>query len=319
MREGCLKPERVLVIRWSALGDVVMALPVAATLKASGAEAVGWMIDSRFVELVDRQPKIDRYFPFDRSRFRKKWVLPWRWREQFLAYARTRQLNAAIAFDLQGHSKTALALKLSGAKRRVILNPKDKLARTFATDVFFSRPEQHLVDAYLDTIEYHGFASRTIQFDLSKEDQIETPREYATFHLGSTHPKKQWPIDRFIEVARHVELPIVLVGGQSEAASRDAFLSSVSSVTDAVGKVSIRGLAAILSRSRVHISGDTGTAHVAAAFGAPCVTVFGHMPAKVYHPYNQPEACIEAEGGIRDISVEMVVNKLHERMQERFS
>lgn len=309
--------ERALVIRWSAIGDIVMALPVAASIRASGEHQVAWMADKRFVELVDGHPFVAKSFSFDRAKYRKSWILPWLWREQLLAYAATREFSPTVAIDLQGHAKTGLTLKFSRAKVRVALDPKDTLAAKYATHIVRTTTIPHAIDKNLEALRPCGFSARSIRFELQRKQEFNPTGDFVTLHLGTNHPSKQWSIENFAKVAQSLDLPILLVGGLSETDMRDKFFSLGAKATDLIGKLSLRGLSDLLARSSLHVSCDTGSAHIAAAFGSPCVTIFGHMPPEQFHPFNQPNAVVSAEGIIGNVSVEMVLNKIEERLGER--
>ncbi len=299
------------------MGDVVMALPAAASVKASGGHSTAWMIDSRFSELVSDHPAINSVFQFNRSRYKRSWMAPWLWRRQILAYRSVRAFAPTIALDLQGHSKTAIALKFSGAPIRVVLDPKDLLAKKMANRIICSHSGTHAVVRNLDAVQELGFASRVIAFDVPFEKQIEPPPHFISIHLGGTHSKKIWPVENFCAVAQKLKLPVVLVGGSNELHAAQRFEASASAAMNCVGKLSLRGLAYVLSKSSLHISGDTGTAHIAASFGVKCVTLFGHMPACEYHVWGQPEAVIESDGDVRSIRPEKVLKKIEERLGEQ--
>lgn len=302
--------ERTLIIRWSAIGDIVMSMPVAASLLHSGRHEIAWMCDQRFIELVDGHPFVSRAFSFDRSRFRNTWMLPWKWREQLLAYRATRAFQPTTAIDLQGHTKTSLALKFSGAKKRIMLNPKDGLAARFATEVVRTETELHSIEKALSVLDACAVRERIYRFELLKSAEVQLETPYITIHLGTNHPLKQWKISRFAEVAKQLPHAIVLVGGANEADFRTEYFRLGAKGADLVGKLSLRGLTDVLSKSSLHLSCDTGSAHIAAACGVRCVTVFGHMSPVQFHPYNQPEAVVYANGDIDKVRVEDVLKKV---------
>ncbi len=316
-------PERVLLVRLSAIGDVVMALPAAASVKASNPGAqVAWVIDHRLRELVIGHPCVDRVYALFTDRKARR--NPARWRVMVRQHRRIAEFSADVGVDLHGHTKSALPLYFSRAKRKLTLEPKDALSRALGGRAVRVPETMHRVDAYLEAIREAGFPFRRYSFDLPINDAIRGSIQrwlgdggWITIHLGGTHPNKLWPIERFITVGKElVERGerVLIVGGASEQSMAQRFQQQVEA-TSTVGETGLLELAEVIRRARLHLSGDTGSAHIAAAVGTRCVTVFGHMPAAVYHPFGQPDAVVQAGRSAADVSVEMVLQKIEERLK----
>lgn len=316
--------DRVLIVRLSAIGDVVMALPAAASIKASNPSAkVAWVVDHRIRELLIGHRAIDKVYPiFTDRRVRRN---PARWRVMLKQHRELAEFHAEVGIDLHGHAKSSIALRASKAPERYTLDPKDPLSRILGGKLVFSRPNQHRVEAYLDAVQRAGFPYRRYDFDLPLNAAIQAhvrsllgDGNWITLHAGGTHPKKIWPIERFIEIAKWLHGEghrLVLVGGRGEERLVEPLLASVPCET-LVGKVGLLEVAEAIRRAKLHISGDTGTAHLAAAVGTKCVTVFGHMPASVYHPFGQPHAVVQCGSSAADVPVERVMEKVRERLHE---
>jgi heptosyltransferase-1 len=306
--------ERVLIVRFSGIGDIVMALPVAHTVKASQSNSsVAWFVDTRFRDLVRGHSQIDEVFEFDRARFRGKAWLPSAWGSQLRAYFAPRKWKPTVAIDLQGHTKTSLVARFSGARRRFVQDPKDPLSRLSGRAVR-SPQRRHMVERNLDVAAAAGFAERTIRFDVPTESVEVASADYATVHLGGTHARKIWPVERFIAASKELR-EVVVVGAASEKGLAEQFASAVPS-ENLVGKTSLAQLSHVLANSRLHLSGDTGTAHIAASFGVPCVTVFGHMPPEVFHPWGQRDAVVESGGDILSVTADAAIERIAERKAE---
>jgi heptosyltransferase-1 len=314
--------DRVLIVRLSAIGDVVMALPAAASIKASNPSAhIAWVVDSKIRELLIGHRAIDKVYPIfiDRKTRRN----PARWRVLLKQHRQLKDFGAEIGIDLHGHAKSAIALRFSKAQQRYTLDPKDPISRLLGGKLVFSRPNQHRVEAYLDAVQEAGFPYRRYDFDLPINAAVQShvrtalgDGSWVTIHPGGTHPRKMWPIERFVEVARWLSAAgerIVLVGGRGEEPLADKLVQSVP-CEDWIGKTGLLELAEVLRRSKLHVSGDTGTAHIAAAAGTRCVTVFGHMPAAVYHPFGQPDAVVQCGDSAWDVPVDAVIEKIRERL-----
>lgn len=311
--------DRVLVVKFSAMGDIVMALPVAPTIRASDPDSsVAWFVDRRFRELITGHKNIETVFEFDRMRYRGKGANPILWRDQLRSYLAARRFRPTVAIDLQGHAKTALAARFSGARRRFVLDPKDAIAAVAGQNIF-SDERQHMVERNLRAAAIAGYADFQYDFSIPIGQEAQdwaqvrlgsTP--FMTVHLGGTHPKKIWPIENFVKTIELINpIRLVLVGGPAETTLAQQFLMHIRAES-LVGETNLTQLAEVLRRSRLHLSGDTGSAHIAAAVGTPCITIFGHMPSSVYHPWQQPEAVVEGDGTAASVSPEMVYMKYRE-------
>lgn len=308
------------------MGDIVMALPCAAAIKAqSPNDSLAWSVDTRFADLVSHHADIDRVFAFDRRAVRGKGWNPLYWRRILRSYLAPRSFRPDLAIDLQGHAKTTLALVFSGAKRKITFSPKDIVARAMGGQAF-QPARKHQSLQFLDCLASAGYRSDEVVFRLpiseaSAKTAIELfPSEpFITFHLGSTHVKKQWQVEKFATVARRLAESgrrIVVVGGAAEQTLVEQF-AKLCPCVDLVGLTSLPVLAAGLQMSDLHVSGDTGTAHLAAAGGTPCVTVFGHMDPEVYHPFGQRAGVVESGGNINQVEANAVIARSLDALSRR--
>ena len=111
---------RILIVRLSALGDVVTGLHVLSTLRARfGSARLGWLVEDRFAALLEGHPHLDVLHVYERRRLRR----PWGWWRLAPLAARLRRERYDVALDLQGNLKSGFLTRLSGAKRRAGLGP----------------------------------------------------------------------------------------------------------------------------------------------------------------------------------------------------
>lgn len=323
--EGISKPlnHRVLVIRWSSMGDLVMALPTAATVYASEPSArLAWFTEDRYKELLEHHKRVEKVYTFARLRYKGQRWKPWTWKEQLRGYLQLREFKPDIAIDLHGYFKTALALLFSGAKERYVVDPKEVFIERFGTVIRTPR-HLHTVEAFLLAVERVGFSNRCYEFGIPIRAEHEVwvneavgEGNWITLHLGTSRQRKIWDISKYAEITRRLQqmgLKVVLVGGAGERPLAETFLEQAQA-DDLVGRTSLLQTAEIIRRARFHISGDTGTAHIAAALGIPCVTIFGPTPPHRYHPFGQPEAVVASDGDIFQVDVETVWRKCLERL-----
>lgn len=118
---------------------------------------------------------------------------------------------------------------------------------------------------------------------------MDRARPLCAFHLGAFYPVKEWPVERFVAVARRLHerlaAQIVVVGGPAEVELGRRFAGSLDfPVALAVGQTSLVQTAAVISRCDAFLGADSGPAHVAAGVGCGVVVLFGPAPVKKYHP-----------------------------------
>jgi ADP-heptose:LPS heptosyltransferase len=135
----------------------------------------------------------------------------------------------------------------------------------------------------------------------------DSPRKgkYAVLHPFASTPEKQWPAQRFCEVARYLDLwnitPVFLAGPGDDASPFNGHAVVQGLLSDA---------AALLSKAAGFIGNDSGPAHVAAAFGVPSVVLFSTSNPAIWSPWRTESEVIVAPDGMKEVSVSRVIAAL---------
>jgi len=297
------------LIKPSALGDVVHAMPVLSSLRRRWPGAhVCWVINRGLTGLVEGHPDLDEVIPFDRSRAGRgpaglSSVVG------FLRGLRKRRFDLAI--DLQGLFRSGLMTWATGAPVRVGRADSREGAGLFYTHRIESGAT-HAVDRLLDLALAFGADVSRPSFRLPIRDDdrrwaSETlsgiPRPLLVLNPGARWETKRWPPKHFAEVARRAILArgagVVVVGAPEDRPLADAISSRLGeaglSVLDLSGKTSLTGLAAVSAEADAVLSNDTGPLHVAVAAGARVVAVFTCTDPARTGPYG-PEATVVRSG-----------------------
>lgn len=281
---------RFLIVRFSAIGDCVMALPAATAIRERHPDAMlVWAVDRRCATVVDTERLVTELAEFPRDQWKAGRWSARTWRDQIHHYTRLRAYKFDFGIDFQGHSKTALCLRLA-APRQAVSVPN--------TDVFASRLNPrtraplkglHTVERNLAILNELGdfpTPAAAILPDISTERAFVAPQlpdsPFASICTGGGSPDKRYPVEQWASVARTLVaagVPVVWVGAPTDP------VPEVEGTHDLVGKLSWRQTMAVLHASAVHVASDTGTGHLAAALGVPCATVFGPMDPALYRPY----------------------------------
>lgn len=302
---------RVLIVKLSAIGDVVHALPVSAALgDAFPHLEITWIVEESAAPMVQSNPYLKEVIILP-NRMKKRLspaTLP-----LFLALRRDlRSRRFDIALDLQGLSKSALIAWASGAPYRFGYDWLREFAPLLVKRIP-RRPESvHIVDQFLDVARFLGAPVKEVKFPLHileeeeasarallREVGIDMNRPYMVINPsegGGGH--KSWGAERLAALLHYLEksgerLPTVLVGSGADLPIAEAIVSQVSPPPSSlVGRTNLKQLAAILQGAALHLCGDTGSAHIAAAFGTPVVSIFGRTNPARLAPYGQADLAL---------------------------
>jgi ADP-heptose:LPS heptosyltransferase len=272
----------VLIVRFSAIGDCVMSAWAATAIRQRYPNAnLVWAAESRCAPVIDRHKLASLVAEFPRDRWKRARWSPNTWREQMAAFARLRSIRFDVGFDLQGHSKTAVCLRLANPSQRFAARATDALAAKLNPVVPGREEGSHTVDWN------HRVISAYEPFDRPEGPimpPISGPKEgrLATISVSAGQPEKAYPL----ELWRHVANGLLSDGWRVEflGGSNDPHIQ-LEGALDSVGMLPLGETMKRVAQSGVHLAADTGTGHMAAAYGVPVVSVFGPMDPREFRPY----------------------------------
>ncbi len=301
-----IQPKRILIIKPSALGDIVHALPVASMLRGRFPHAeISWIVNDTYRRLLENHPDLDEVIPLERRLIARNPVAGWRSITKFINGIRKRRFDLVI--DLQGLLRTGLIAGASGARWKVGLRTAREGSRWFYNVVL---PDDawniHAVDRYWMVARVLGAGEEAKEFRLPSLDRERNrwlaklaglPRPWVMMNLGTRWETKRWPVEHFATVGQHIVLTsggsIVLVGSPDEGKLAQEFLLHWSNqVVSTVGMTTLRELAAVLSLADLVVSNDSGPLHLAAAMGKPVLAPFTCTSPVRTGPYGQPEGAV---------------------------
>jgi heptosyltransferase-1 len=333
----------ILIIKPSALGDIVLALPALHALRAHFKESdISWLVRPEFAPLLCDHPELNDVILFDRKNLHTPKQLA-----ALIQELRSRHFD--LVFDFQGLFRSAFFARVSGSPLRYGLANARECAPWFYTHrVKPDTDNLHLVDLYLKITQQAGAEKAPAQFvlpdtDADKravlgllEEKAVDPARYAVFIPGSAHDTKCWPHERFAQLAERLHhdygLPVVAIGTESEAPAIDLIVQAATTpVINLAGQTPLKTLCALLRHARLVVSNDTGPGHMASALGVPLVMLFSWSnPARIY-PYGRPE-CMAAidpfsrnpnviksknpKHNVTHITVDMVWKKVQQQMAD---
>lgn len=293
--------KNILIVKLSAIGDVIHALPVAPILKQRfPAARITWVVEKPAYDLLTNNPYIDEIILFDKPKFKSLGGILANGRE-LAKPLRARQFD--LALDLQGLFKSAAIVWLSGAPKRLGYCNMRELSHWVSTPVIGPHCQGHVVDRYLDVVRALGCeVIQSVQFPLFITEQEAQAAEaiaaqaglrqgtrYAVLAPGTNWATKCWPTRHFAALADKLYqdniIPVLIGGkGDSRLAEEIAAVAEIPPV-DLTGKTSLKQLAHIIRKASCFVGGDTGPMHLAAAIGTPVVALFGPTDPARNGPY----------------------------------
>ncbi|MDD4457670.1 MAG: lipopolysaccharide heptosyltransferase I [Syntrophotalea acetylenica] len=288
---------RVLIVKISALGDVVHALPVLTHIKSAYPEtSIDWLVEEAFAPLLDGHPALRRIHRLGLKRWRRQGPgAVWAGVMDTLKELRSERYD--LVLDLQGNCKSGLFTLLCGAPRRYGFSSSGvrEWPNLLATNhkVQLTAADHHVSDRSL-ALARAAFplgTGRSLAGPMSVSPAARTAVEKQLCALGlngqslvglqygTTWQTKLWPLDSWqglaLRMCREDQLRPVLIWGNDE---EHRAAEAISRATDGRALVWPRGslqeLAALLERADLVVGGDTGPIHIAAALETPTVSIF---------------------------------------------
>ena len=309
---------RILIIRLSAIGDCVMASPLAQTLRAHFPDAyIAWAVRDKSRAVVEGNPFVDE-------------IILWHGGMSGLIAAaksvRARRFD--VVLETQGLLKSTLLMALSGAPERLVSPRFGRLARLFSTRVIehppgrIYPPERYLYWAKALGAPIPDRARLTVP---QSAHDVELAAQFLAAHNishselliginpGCSAPARKWSVENFAAAAKLLltdfpDARFILLGGpqdRDDTARLHAALPA-KNVVDAAGALPLRASAALIARLSVMLTNDTGPMHLAVAMQTPVVAICGPVKAANRLPLHYPETnhvgLESASGRVEDVT-----------------
>ena len=313
-----LSRARILIIRLSAIGDVLHATPVARALRrALPAAHIAWLASPPADELLTACPEIDELLVWDRRPFDRA-VAHGRFLEAFRLLGKARALLVPrrfdIALDVQDLLLTGILARLSGAPRRIGVRERHEGAGFFMTEKAPKMAEPHKVRRYLASLASLGIAHEDTRIALQlpaaltgfaapffAARSIAPDRPIVLVSLCTTWQSKEWPPERFCAAlaALPEDVQIVFLGSGAdrpviEEARKTLEASWRGKAVSVAGETSLLETAALMKEATLLLCPDTGPLHIAAAVGLPTLSLWGPTRPTIYGPLHGRNIFIES-------------------------
>ncbi len=274
--------KKILIIRFSSIGDIVLTTPVIRCLRLQLHAEIHFLTKPAYADIVIANPYVSKV------------ILVNDLFETMVMMLKSEKYDFII--DLHHNLRSGrikLALKCPSASF-----PKLNIEKWLMVNFKINKlPDLHIVDRYLETVKSLGVVNdgKGLDFSIPREKSVDVensvgvlPHQYAVIVIGAAHATKCMTADQIAELSDMLELPVVLLGGKQEISKAEEIISKSrnSNIKSACGRFDIFQSASILQQAACMITHDTGLMHIAAALQKSLVVVWGNtIPEFGMYPY----------------------------------
>ncbi|MFI5114598.1 MAG: glycosyltransferase family 9 protein [Terriglobales bacterium] len=327
---GAPRFDRLLIVRLSAMGDIIHTLPAAAALRRAFPHAtLGWLVEERWAELLctlryprsgrrsAQRPLVDRVHSVHTAEWRHAPFSFNTWQQMAAGLSELRGIHYDAAIDFQGAIRSALLARWSGA--HVVYGgaqPRENAASMFYTrKVLLNTNGTHVVDqalalagAVISTASISTSAKFPAEFPADPDAESKIARltadrnDFAILNPGAGWGAKRWPAERYGQVAKELAkdgLCSLINYGPGE---EDLATAVEAAAEGAARKIScsLSELIALTRRACLVIGGDTGPMHLAAALKIPVVAIFGPTNPARNGPFGTRSIVLRSASSVTD-------------------
>lgn len=325
-------PKSILILRLSALGDVIHTLPAVQSLRAGYPEVpIGWVVERPYTELVRKVAPVDEVFEVSTRRWRQN-ITASETRADLSAIRRELKSFSAGGWsvDFQGLVKSAVIGGIAGADVRIGFDRevvRERASMFLTTRRVSVDPSGHVVELNRRLAREIGGAPITSEPPWDRFADDPTGRlafhahgSYVVLLPGTGQARKCWPPERFAALAGIITeefgLEVLVVPGPGEEPLAND-VAARARVT-VVERTTLPELASLLSKARLVVGGDTGPIHLADSIGSAVVAIFGPTDPARNGPFNQLDSVVSSFHGdqmMESIAVEDVAAAVRKRLE----
>ncbi|MBK7295497.1 MAG: glycosyltransferase family 9 protein [Flavobacteriales bacterium] len=273
---------KILVLRFSSIGDIVLTSPVLRCLKKQVADAeIHFATKAVFADLVKFSPNVTKVQELDEDI------------NALIAKLKPEKFDVVI--DLHNNLRTSRIKRALGVPSHSF--PKLNVEKWLLVNLKWDRmPKIHIVDRYLSAVASLGVKNDGAGLDFFipqeravKLSDLPTTHQngYTALAIGAAHVTKRLPEHRWIELVQMIEGPLVLIGGEDDVRIARGIANEVGGrAWDVTGKYDILGSASLIEQARAVIAHDSGAMHIACAYRKNVVSIWGNtVPSFGMGPY----------------------------------
>jgi ADP-heptose:LPS heptosyltransferase len=277
-----LNLKKILVIRFSSIGDIVLTTPIIRALKEQSDCEIHALTKKRYHYIYKSNPHIKRTIGFSKSVSE--------------VFEELKNEKYDYVVDLQKNIRSIKLLKKLKVPHSSF--PKLNIEKWLLVNFHINKlPEKHIVERYFEALkplnikndnkglEYylpHNFNTKPISINK------ELNNGYIAFVIGGQHFTKIMPAEKAASIASQLSLPVILIGGPEDKSRGEEIvkLGKSNLIINCCGQYSINASASLVKQAKLVITNDTGLMHIAAAFKRPIISLWGNtVPEFGMYPY----------------------------------
>ena len=270
------KPLKILVVRFSSIGDIVLTSPVVRCLKNQLTSKVHFLTKSKYECIVRHNIFIEKIYTIENS--------------VNDVISELKLENYDYIVDLHNNIRS-FRLKLLGVKTFKVCKESFKKSVYIKLGINLLSKD-HVVDRYMKTIDFFNIKNdnKGLDYFLGSDVKVnfDVDQKYLIWCIGASFSNKKISINQIAETCSKVNFPVVLIGGNEDSISANKIIefSSNNNITNFCGLLSLDQSAFLIKKSCLVISNDTGPMHIAAAFKKQIISLWGcTKPSLGFYPY----------------------------------
>lgn len=256
---------KILIIRFSSIGDIVLCTPIIRLLKTAFPHStIDFLTKHRFSSILDNNPYLNSVYSWDDTESLKQ----------------LKKNDYTLIVDLHSNLRSFLVKSIFWYVPSVSLSKKSLQKWLFVKTKWPIFRVSNIVKREVDLLKPFGIDWDNLGLDVLPKEPMEhlgLVEEFLVIALGGTYKTKQMPMEIVASIIQNSTVPVVLIGGEAEKSAAQSICLQVSNnVLNLTGKLSILESAEVMKRAKWVISGDTGMAHIAAAMATNLTVVWGN-------------------------------------------
>jgi heptosyltransferase I len=295
-------PEKILIVKPSALGDIVHSLPFLASIRKRFPNSeIHWVIARGFHQLLEDHPMISRLWIIDKDQWKKLSNAVETLTTLRKLSRNLRDEKFDLVVDLQGLFRSGLICWATRAKYRIGFAEGREGSPFFYTHSVCGGRDIHAIERYMKIASFLGCDTRALLYPFAPPGSgsmilHSLPQDYVVIAPSAGGESKKWPAERFGEVASRLPWKSAVIASKADAEVADQVVGASKGMAFSLaGRTNLRELIPLISGARFFLSCDTGPMHIAAALNVPVFALFGPTNPKRTGPYGPGHTIIRQD------------------------
>ncbi len=294
--------KKIVIIKPSALGDIVHSLPFLAVLKKSFPTAkIDWVVAEGLHTFLEGHPMIDKLWVIKKDKWKRLNRLGRTMTEISALSKGLKAQHYDVSIDLSGLLRSGIISWMSKANIKLGFKESDEGSPFFYTHKIHGSMEVHAIDRYLEIAKFMGCSVDRIEYPFAPYDRSPDilkplPDKYIVMSPSAGKEANRWPADKFGRLASKLPYKTVVIAGKAEAdIAQEVVAHSNGSAVSIAGETNLKELIAVIENAAFFICNDTGPMHIAAALNIPVFAIFGPANPIRTGPYGSIHTVIQKQ------------------------